>query len=560
MVCRSRFQDLTSLTSPFHFPPKMGKKSKRRGGTGGGRKSRQAAGAGGAGGSSSRSFRDQLAAAKAAAPQAAGLDTDTPADALGLLETVPPLPSLKGIISTNDDPGKCAMCSDPIVLSGEQHATTTRSVSMRCCGKQFCDECDPCEDGDCGLALDLLGESRCNFCNALESDIASLSLQKANAGTAWAQYAEGLHHLHLEQSPRVASLWIMKAAANGHPEAFLRLSELCRGEGRDPLDLLAAQAFVKKARSLHPDLALRSNEILAGVAEDFLENGAVEEAMGILSDIANEVDPNALDGSLCHRIFESSRRIKLYQLAGDMSARSFCHGAVGSAFLASGCYTLSEHYALSKLWLSVACKTKAGDRSWASNKQQRDEIRSKLREIRDSCGGCDAALEGDTRKWCRGCKAFCYCSKECQKLHWNRADGGHRAECKETQDQARKMLEATQSGKISIDGNKDEKVKELQRQLAKMEARVTKAEEGSHKRCKKAKAMQVCANGGTEATELAEKLARDLAHCQEENARREKELAHCLEELATERAKSRSLEERSRSLEERIYARRSRRR
>ena len=140
-----------------------------------------------------------------------------------------------------------------------------------------------------------------------------------------------------------------------------------------------------------------------------------------------------------------------------MSARSFCHGAVGSAFLASGCYTLSEHYALSKLWLSVACKFKSdyvGERTsgqrkpWSSFKRSRDKLRSKLREISDSCGGCGAALEGDTRQYCRGCKTFCYCSRECQKQHWNRTDGGHRAECKEAQDQACKILEAIQSGKI----------------------------------------------------------------------------------------------------------------
>ena len=90
--------------------------------------------------------------------------------------------------------------------------------------------------------------------------------------------------------------------------------------------------------------------------------------------------------------------------------------------------------------------------SFSTLKHNRDVIRSKLREISDSCGGCGDALEGDTRKYCRGCKAFCYCSRDCQKLHWNRADadGGHRAECKEAQHQARKILEAIQSGKIDL--------------------------------------------------------------------------------------------------------------
>ena len=153
-----------------------------------------------------------------------------------------------------------------------------------------------------------------------------------------------------------------------------------------------------------------------------------------------------------------------------MSARSFCHGAVESALCASDCYTHIEHYALSKLWLSVACKTSSGFRcfkkmtdgtfeptAWSRFKELRDEIRAKLREISDSCGGCGAALEGDTRQYCRGCKAFCYCSRECQKLHWNRADadGGHRAECKEAQDQACKILEAIQSGKIDLSKNKE---------------------------------------------------------------------------------------------------------
>ena len=154
-----------------------------------------------------------------------------------------------------------------------------------------------------------------------------------------------------------------------------------------------------------------------------------------------------------------------------MYTRDFCHhGVVESALFASDSYIRTEHYALSKLWLSVACKTSSGFHSnmmvdddgtvkpvpWSSPelKECRDQIRTELREIRDSCGGCGAALEGDTRQYCRGCKAFCYCSRECQKMHWNRADGGHRAECKEAQDQACKIMEAIKSGKIDLSKKK----------------------------------------------------------------------------------------------------------
>ena len=145
-----------------------------------------------------------------------------------------------------------------------------------------------------------------------------------------------------------------------------------------------------------------------------------------------------------------------------MNARAFCLGEVQTALSASDSYFVMEHYALSKLWLYVACKTKNcfsfviekadGTSVEMTCSEQRDEIRSKLREIRDSCGGCGATLEGDSRKYCGGCKAFCYCSRVCQKMHWNRADadGGHRTECKEAQNQARKILESIQSGKVNL--------------------------------------------------------------------------------------------------------------
>ena len=442
----------------------MGKKSKRRGGTGGGKKSRQTAGTGDVGGSL-RLAGDQLAVA-AAGPAA------TPADALALLETVPPPTSLKGIVSTNDDPGKCAKCLSPAALFAPPGTPGVRfsPYCLMCCGKRLCRACRADTNE---YAPDLLGEHRCTFCNTLWSSRFSLCLQAATAGKTWAQYSMGLYYMYLagdSPSQAFAFDYMVKAASQGHPEAFLLLSELCRGQFGHPRDLTAAQAFARKARSFYPDLRLNSNTMLLYIAEDYLEDGAVEEVMGILSDVAKEADPDhVLDGELCDAIASLAYRIDDDQLAGEMFARAFCHGVVQSALPASECYFVMEHYCLSKLWLSVACKTKSGYHfckakvdgnvtlvPWSFYKQRRDQIRSKLREISDSCGGCGDALEGDTRKYCRGCKAFCYCSRECQKLHWNRADCGHRAECKEAQDQARKIMEAIQSGKVDLSKKNDD--------------------------------------------------------------------------------------------------------
>ena len=443
----------------------MGKKSKRRGGTGGGRKSSRQGGAGADDVTGSSGFgRDQLTTAAAAAALPTGLDT--PTDALAFLETVPPLTSLEEIISTNDDPGKCAICSSPaaivvppsvrgvkVPISG----VTFSIVPQLCCGKRFC---TVCADDNCGFALDLLGENRCTFCNGKARDQA---LKILSPREPWGQYSLGLIHFfqgNSQVSQNRAFGYMVKAACQGHPEAFIKLSELCLGKLGYPRDLTAAKAFAKKARSLHPALRLVSNRALLDVAEEYFEDGAVEEVNAILSDIAKDADPDALDGKLCTKISAAAFQVKEFQLAGEISARAFCYGVVRSALVASDCYIRDENYALGKLWLFVACRTKSAKGEleeidqmfWPRFKERRDEIRTELREIRDSCGGCGAALEGDTRKWCRGCKAFCYCSRECQKLHWNRADadGGHSTECKEAQDQARKILEVIESAKIDL--------------------------------------------------------------------------------------------------------------
>ena len=70
-----------------------------------------------------------------------------------------------------------------------------------------------------------------------------------------------------------------------------------------------------------------------------------------------------------------------------------------------------------------------------------------FRQLRDSCGGCGVTFEGKARKFCRGCRTFCYCSRECQTMHWNRKKGGHREDCLGLVELKKKLREARRTMK-----------------------------------------------------------------------------------------------------------------
>mmetsp|Transcript_21729 Transcript_21729/g.48629 ORF Transcript_21729/g.48629 Transcript_21729/m.48629 type:complete len:159 (-) Transcript_21729:59-535(-) len=101
-------------------------------------------------------------------------------------------------------------------------------------------------------------------------------------------------------------------------------------------------------------------------------------------------------------------------------------------------------------WLRISCEMRFWFRvisSWDSVKQLDSRIikclvatRRDLQNLQTHCIVCAVGLDGTTRKLCKGCKTYCYCSRECQELHWNMPGGhGHRAECLGVSELNRKM-------------------------------------------------------------------------------------------------------------------------
>ena len=424
-VCASK-----SSTSP----PGMGKKSKRRGGGGSGGKRN-------AGVSNSRNHAggDRQAGSGRFLATA---DTGTllSAEEAAALLRVPTPNSFKGIISTNDQPDKCFVCfSDLFILTFKG-----------CCGKVFCPDCYSRDRPR--KILDLRGKHRCEFCNNLVSKRDAILKQEAQLGKPWAQYVLGLSLFQANETTN-SFHWFRKAARAGHPHAFHELSKIFLGGIGIKSNFVLSKHFVDKARSLYSGMGLRCNTVLMEIAIAHISDGKEDEAQAILVSMSRETDESALDAKLCASV---AAHINDVNSSAEMYARSFCYGRIESANSASLYFFRASKYGLSKLWLDVACKKKSFFTSeqlartgetmaWTDYQSDRDEVRSKLREMRNSCGGCGTALAGDRRKYCRRCRTHCYCNEDCQKRHW---DNGHREECQEVEEHMHKILRAIRLGRF----------------------------------------------------------------------------------------------------------------
>ena len=364
---------------------------------------------------------------------------------------------LKGIVNTNDDPTRCAACSACIV-------DRMKTVVSYCCGAMLCLQCWP---------PDSVAASPCQLCHSSGASRASIGRLKkhAKSGRPWAQLSLGSRYwtgVGITKSVAECRRWNEKAAKQNHPDAVYNIGNLyMSGQGCD-VDLSKAREFFQ--RGIEADggvsrLFRRKNvDGLVATAASYLQTNLedrCERALSILLPLTG-MDPNSSDASVEARFRVGYVR---YEEGNFQSAYSwYCSVVtVASAALTEGGNQIFMDYATYNAML--CCKgdrlgTHAQLRFWArlakkrsisgsldlSDRRARIEeivrVFRELRLLRDTCGGCGAAFEGKDRKFCRGCRTYCYCSRDCQKMHWNRKEGGHREDCKAATELKRKLKEA----------------------------------------------------------------------------------------------------------------------
>mmetsp|Transcript_28971 Transcript_28971/g.58788 ORF Transcript_28971/g.58788 Transcript_28971/m.58788 type:complete len:361 (+) Transcript_28971:164-1246(+) len=347
-------------------------------------------------------------------------------------------PSLRGIISTNDDPGRCALCLEEFPTGPEN---LTVWGMLFCCGKGLCDRC---------VSSRFSAASACPVCKSpLSSSSRGIGALKKHAkkGRPWAQYQLATVHgegCNVAQSDFEAVRWFRKAAKQGHPGALLCLGQHHIDGKGCALDLSEARKCAERAMAVDAQYARVSCLLLFEVSlayKDMETSEARKEERSILTFLVSKGMREAQFRLAVALLADD----KDYHCAAKMFGLAALQGDIDSAGGAATCCMQLERYSLANFWSEIVVKAK-GEGMRPEHKEKRmedvDNLRLDLRRwLRDKCGGCGAALDGETRLHCKGCRTYCYCGRDCQKLHWNRDGcGGHRDECLEVRSLKEKMV------------------------------------------------------------------------------------------------------------------------
>ena len=323
---------------------------------------------------------------------------------------------------------------------------------IECCGKQRCEGCNK--------HLDAISAESCDFCNATFESTWSLTakrLQKhSKRGRPWAQaylarlYSEGGYGV--KESPCVALHWYRLAGRQGHPHGcmFSGMAYL-EGTSGSPVDLVLARKDFDTAlrTTIDEDCTMVCRDALVQVALQHFHENSIETAKSILFPLlVDSSNARAVLASI--HILEGDRALALPLFVSTaLDTTSPADNRPIYAFGALQCCLELGKFVQAKAWGRIARKMGLGlDSSRFQRVQLLVQLQRRLRSLRDTCGGCGVEFQGKARKFCRGCRAYCYCSRECQKMHWNRKKDDHREDCKglvELKEKVREMKKGSSS-------------------------------------------------------------------------------------------------------------------
>ena len=351
-----------------------------------------------------------------------GYDDDVWSDHSQLLRSIDESrASLRNVVNTNADLCLCASCSGPLPYNNGD-------AIHQCCGKEVCGSCT-----DAGTVYDE-GIDKCLLCGV--SGCTSIGILKKNAKKSlpWAQltlaesYEKGDQ---VTQSHYDAMRWYRKADSKEHPFAALAIAELLMEGNGCKKDVLKAVEYANRAMALDPFNFGFGDEHLIRISCDLIEAIKEKEAAMVLLPLAVEHGSERARCLLAYVSYLSSR----FDISLSLARPLALQGCMPAIHLTVLCCRDMGLLVQERLWRHLLSHPKFDEKYWKNCHQYdvMNEASSKttsLVELRGECSICGTALTTTNRKLCKGCKTFCYCSRECQKIHWNRPNNGHQCECK----------------------------------------------------------------------------------------------------------------------------------
>lgn len=340
----------------------------------------------------------------------------------------------QGVLCTNADSTVCAICNGGI------HTPQLGLPDIAaCCGKRSCASCI-----QAGLAFYKSAESGKTFCTTCREDASDkerLRKLKRNCRKKypWALCVFGSGRFQdgefVSGSAYESVRALRKAAAYHHPRALIVLAQhLLEGMGCS-VDVAGALSCFQRCAVVDPSYEATAQDLLFSYAADSVQNGDIQIAVDICSQLAAAGDVKAqyfvaAYGMLLDHGGNDRDFMYRWLVMASMNNSDWAKLGPAEAALRLGKFPQARLF-FRRYRLLDGSNVIESTMGTVDASTCVELLRQTFRDVRRNCGYCGISLDRKTRKVCKGCETVAFCSRDCQKMDWNGKDG-HRDDCKDT--------------------------------------------------------------------------------------------------------------------------------